>query len=76
MFFEENQLVKATDFNNQSYTGTIYKMAIQNCTDDNNKPHAIVFISQDKRFLDVEGDFGCVSLWVDKLKSLELLSEF
>jgi len=76
MFFEENQLVKATDFNNQSYTGTIYKMAIQNCTDDNNNPHAIVFISQDKRFLDVEGDFGCVSLWVDKLKSLELLSEF
>ena len=74
MLFKENQLVKATDSNNQTYTGTIYKMAIQNCEDDSNKPHALVFISQDKRFLETEGDFGCVSLWVDKLKSLELLT--
>ena len=51
----------------------VYKTTIQLCKDDNDRPHALVFISQDKRYIKQEGEFGCVSLWVDKIKSLEIL---
>ena len=73
MFIESGTLVKAVNCDGATYTGTIYKTTIQLCSDDNNRPHALVFISQDKRFIAEEGDFGCVALWVDKIKSLELL---
>lgn len=73
MFIENGTLVKAVYCDNTTYTGTIYKTTIQLCSDDNNRPHALVFISQDKRFVAQEGDFGCAALWVDKIQSLECL---
>ena len=75
MFIENETLVKATYFDDTTYTGKVYKTAIQLCEDDNDKPHALVFISQDKRFIEQDGEFGCVSLWVDKIKSLEILDD-
>lgn len=71
MFIENGTLVRAVCDDNTTYTGTVYKTTIQLCKDDNNRPHALVFISQDKRFIKQEGDFGCASLWVDKLKELK-----
>lgn len=73
MFIEENMLVKVTHDDGITYTGTIYKIVIQPCEDDNNRPHALIFSSQDKRFIEQEGEFGCVSEWVDKLKFVEVL---
>ena len=73
MFFEKGNKVTAIDNDGKSYTGNIFAIVIQNCDDDENRPHALLFISQDRRFIDKEGDFGCISLWVDKLSSLTLL---
>ena len=73
MFIEIGTLVKVTYCDNTTYTGRVYKTTIQLCKDDNDRPHALVFISQDKRYIKQEGEFGCVSLWVDKIKSLEIL---
>ncbi len=73
MFIENGTLVKVVYCDDTTYTGTIYKTTIQLCEDDDDRPHALVFISQDKRFTAQEGDFGCVELWVDKIKSLKLL---
>lgn len=75
MFIEENNSIKAIDTNGNSYTGKVFKIVIQPCKEDNNKPHAIIFISQDKKHINSEGDFGCASLWVDKLKFIELLEK-
>lgn len=72
MFIENGTLVKAIYCDGSVYTGTIYKTAVQLC-DDDKRPHALVFISQDKRYAAKEGDFSCAALWVDKIKSLELL---
>lgn len=65
--------IKATDDENKTYTGSVYRIVIQPCEDDNNRPHALLFVSQDKKYIEQDGDFGCASLWVDKLKSIELL---
>ena len=65
--------MKVTYCDNTTYMGRVYKTTIQLCKDDNDRPHALVFISQDKRYIKQEGEFGCVSLWVDKIKSLEIL---
>lgn len=73
MFIEKGTLVKVTYCDNTTYTGRVYKTTIQLCKDDNDRPHALAFISQDKRYIKQEGEFGCVSLWVDKIKSLEIL---
>lgn len=73
MFIESGTLVKAIYYDGTSYTGTIYKTTIQLCDDDNNRPHALMFISQDKRFDTEEGDFGCAALWVDKIQVLKCL---
>lgn len=74
MFFVKGQQVKVSDMEGKTYSGTIYKIVIQPCSDDRNRPHALIFISQNKRFIEKEGDFGCASLWVDKLQSIELLN--
>lgn len=66
-------LIKATDEKNITFTGTVYKIVIQLCEDDDNRPHALLFISQDKRYVNQDSEFGCVSLWIDKLKSIEIL---
>lgn len=73
MFIENGTLVRAVNCDGKTYTGTIYETTIQLCGDDNNRPHALVFISQDKRFIEQDGEFGCASLWVDKLQKLEVL---
>ncbi len=73
MFIKKNELVKAIYCDGTIYTGTVYDTAVQLCNDDNNRPHALIFISQDKRFISEEGEFGCIALWVDKIKSLERL---
>lgn len=75
MLIEENMLVKVTHDDGTTYTGTVYKIVIQPCEDDNNRPHALIFISQDKRFIEQEGEFGCVSEWVDKLQAIEVLED-
>lgn len=75
MFIEEEMLIKATHDDGKTFTGTVYKIVVQPCEDDNNRPHALIFISQDKRFIKQEGEFGCVSEWVDKLKSIEVLEK-
>ena len=71
MFFEKEMMVQAVNCDDKKYTGTIYDITIQNCENDSNKPHALIFISQNNQFIEQEGEFGCVSLWVDKLKSLK-----
>ena len=71
--YRKNMLIRATHDDGTTYTGTVYKIAIQSCENDNNRPHALIFISQDKRYSKQEGEFGCVSEWVDRLKSIELL---
>lgn len=75
MFIENGTLVRLTYFDDKVYTGEVYRTTIQLCEDDNNKPHALVFISQDKRFIEQDGEFGCASLWVEKIKSLEILDD-
>ncbi len=75
MFIEEGMLIKATHDDGKTFTGTVYKIVVQPCKDDNNRPHALIFISQDKRFIEQEGEFGCVSEWVEKLKSIEVLEK-
>lgn len=73
MFIKEKMRIRAITDDNKSYTGTVYKIVIQPCEDDNNRPHSVIFISQDKKYIEQEGEFGCASLWVEKLKSIELL---
>ena len=63
--------VRVTYEDNCTYTGSIFKIVIQNQNEDN-KPHALVFITQDKKFRKQEGDFGCVALWVEKFKKIEI----
>lgn len=75
MFIKENMYVRAVDKNDNTYTGTVYKIVVQPCKDDDNQPHTLIFISQDKKYINSEGDFGCASLWVEKLKSIELLEK-
>lgn len=73
MFIEENMLIKATCDDETTYTGKVYKIVIQICENDNNRPHAVLFISQDKKYIEQDGEYGCVSLWVDKLKSIKVI---
>lgn len=73
MFIEEKKKIRAITDDNKTYTGSVYRIVIQSCKDDNNKPHALLFISQDKAYIEQDGEFGCASLWVDKLKSIEVL---
>ena len=73
MFIEEKMKIKATADDNKTYTGYVYRIVIQPCEDDNNRPHALLYVSQDKNYIEQDGEFGCASLWVDKLKSIEIL---
>lgn len=73
MFIEEKMRIRAITDENKSYTGSVYRIVIQPCKDDNDRPHAVLFISQDKQYIEQEGEFGCASLWVDKIKSIETL---
>lgn len=75
MFIEENMLIRTVCDDGTVFTGRVYRIVIQLCEDDNNRPHALLFISQDKKYIEQDGEFGCASVWVDKLKSVEILSE-
>ncbi len=74
MFIKKGDYVKAVA-DEGTYTGTVYDIVIQNCKDKGNRPHALIFISQDKNLINEEGDFGCASLWVDKLHELTTLTK-
>lgn len=74
MFIDKGTLVRVICCDDTTYTGKIYKTVIQLCG-DNNRPNVLVFISQDKRFIANDGDFGCAALCVDKIKSLQCVDE-
>lgn len=71
MFIEEKMKVKVTNEDDSIYTGTVYKIVIQNQNEDD-KPHALVFITQDKEYRKQEGDFECIALWIEKVKKIEV----
>ena len=73
MFIEENMRVCAVVNNGSTYSGTVYKIVIQSCEDDDYRPHALLFISQEKNCMGQNEEFGCVALWVDKLKYIDIL---
>ena len=73
MFIEENMRVCAVVNNGSTYSGTVYKIVIQSCEDDDYRPHALLFISQDKSRIEQEGEFGCVSIYTDNLKRIDIL---
>ncbi len=75
MFIEENMRVCAVVNNGSTYSGTVYKIVIQSCEDDDYRPHALVFISQDKDRIEQEGEFGCVALWTHNIKQITVLNE-
>ncbi len=68
MFPEKNMKVKATTKEGPTYTGIVYKIVIQPCRDDNDRPHTLIFISEEKP----KCEYGCIALWVDKLEKIEL----
>lgn len=73
MFIEEKMKVCAIADDGKTYSGFIYKIVIQPCEDDDNRPHTLLFISQEKDYIKQDGEFGCIALWVDKLKHIDIL---
>lgn len=73
MFIEEKMKVCAITDDGRTYSGFIYKIVIQLCKDDDNRPHALLFISQEKDYIKQDGEFGCIALWADKLKHIDIL---
>lgn len=73
MFIEENMKIRAVDKNGKSYSGKVYKIVIQPCEDDKNRPHALLFVSQEVPSKEPEEEFGCIALWVDKLQRIDIL---
>ena len=73
MFIEEKMKVCAIDNDDRTYSGIVYKIVIQPCKDDDYHPHALLFISQEKDYIEKDGKFGCIALWVDKLKRIDIL---
>ena len=41
MFIEEKMKIRAIDDDNKTYTGSVYRIVIQPCEDDNNRPHKV-----------------------------------
>ncbi len=71
MFIEEKTKVCAITNDGKTYSGFVYKIVIQPCVDDDNRPHALMFISQtENHHNEDDSDFGCIALWVDKLKHI------
>lgn len=73
MFIEEKMKVCAVTNDDRTYSGFVYKIVIQPCEDDDYRPHALLFVSHEKDSAEQEGEFGCVALWVDKLKRIDVL---
>lgn len=72
MFIEKDMRVCATKKDGSTFSGTVYQIVIQPCEDDDNRPHALLFIDQDKDRIEQEGEFGCIALWVENLRRIEL----
>ena len=75
MFIEEKMKVCAVTNDGSTYSGIICKIVIQPCEDDDYRPHALVFISQEKDNIGQDDEFGCIALWVDKLKRIDVMTE-
>lgn len=73
MFIEQNMNVRAITDDNITYEGNVYRIVVQPCEDDNDRPHALIFISQDKESNNQDTEYGCIALWVDKLKSISVI---
>lgn len=73
MFIEEKAKIRAVDNDEKTYTGSVYKIVIEPDENNNNRPHALLFISQDREYIKQDGEFGCAALWVDKLKSINII---
>lgn len=73
MFIEEKMKVCAITDDDKIYKGIVYRIVIQPCEDDNNRPHTLMFISQEKDSIEQGEEFGCIGLWVDKLKAIDVL---
>lgn len=72
MFVELGQYVKITTLKNETFVGFVTYITIQP-DDDGNNPHCLLFLDQDYGSdLNVE-DFGCLSIWVDGIKKIEIL---
>ena len=72
---EEGTLVHAVLGNGTAVTGTVSKIVLLPCEQDDNRLHTLLFITQDKRYIKQEGKIGLVSEWFDNLKSLEMIEE-
>ena len=44
MFIKEEMKIRATADDNKTYTGSVYRIVIQSCKDDNNRPHALIIL--------------------------------
>ena len=75
MFIENRMLIRATCCNDSTYTGTLYETTIQPDKQDDNKPHTVVFIDQDERYVGNEGEFGIIELLADDIRSIEVLDD-
>lgn len=75
MFIEKGMKIRAITKHGLSYTGTIMDLAIQPCEDDHNRPHALLIITQDYKYVEIEGEFEHVTLWVEKLEQIEVYNE-
>ena len=73
MFIEEKMNVCAIANDGTTYEGIVYKIVIQPCKDDNYRPHTLLFISQNEDCFEQNSEFGCIALWVDKLKRIDIL---
>lgn len=75
MFIENRMLVRITDKNGKTFTGTLYETTIQPDLENGNKPEAVLFVDQDDRFMDNEGEFGMLAILVSAIESIEILDD-
>lgn len=72
MFVKLGQCIKITTLKNETFVGFVTYIAIQP-DDDGNNPHCLLFLGQDYGSdLNTE-DFGCLSIWIDSIKRIEIL---
>ena len=73
MFVTQGTLVRLTLKNDITYTGYVFSIVVQLCAEDNNKPHSVIFISQDNLFVEDEGEFDCASVFIENVQKIEIL---
>lgn len=75
MFIENRMLVRITDKDGKTFTGTLYETTIQPDLENNNKPEVVLFVDQDERLVDSEGEFGMLAILVSAIKNIEILDD-